>query len=454
MAKRIYNIVRTADGGMTTYRVVGMETADNAAICQALTEAAKDAWKYMTTTPGAYTSAQLVKQCIDLREDTELPEELTGVQVVCGTFRCGVALKDWRGRTNYTKIFRVLSQFEGIARVPQNDRHVFTARMDLGELVCEARVVLPADMKAICDCCGSDPFRPSMEYPAIDLDRRCIVATDASILVARKFTLVSIQYEDKVPATFCMPKEVARMRGEVTVQLYERGCTVIDEKGTEVSVEHGARYPAWETVWPAYRSGMVIVDSKVMSKAVKGAAATLPERGKGNSEAVMLTHEAQSDAIVLCGYDGAEKKSSLCLPDITATDEVAWRLPVNVKLMQKALALNPKTMYVGYREHSALPSRIVMEDTTAEMMVMLHKYPGVALEESLRETDADYAACGTRGLYRCFAEDGWLLEQLETKYPTKPVKNKKPTIKKKNLKVKTETKPTFAEVLRKALLSA
>ena len=37
-----YNIVKTAEGSATTYRVAGMEQADNQAICQALTEAAKD----------------------------------------------------------------------------------------------------------------------------------------------------------------------------------------------------------------------------------------------------------------------------------------------------------------------------------------------------------------------------------------------------------------------------
>ena len=441
MEKKNYNIVKSAEGSTTTYRVEGIETANNAAICQALTEAAKDAWMYLTTTPGTYTAGQLVtgKLVVDLREDTELPKEMTNVQAECGTFRCCVGLKDWwNGQRNYITLFRVLWDFEKLANMQIKDRAMFTARMELGKLLCEARVVLPDDMKAICACCGNDPLRPSLNYPAIDLDRRCIVASDLALLVAKKITLVSIHYEDKVPETFYLPKEVAKMKGEVTVQLYERGCTVIDQNGTEFSVEHEAPYPRWEKVWAKYRGGMTIVDAKAMEKVVKGAVATLPEKGKGSWETVLLTHETQSGAICFSGCDGAKIVNTQNMPDIVATDEVAWRLPVNAGRMLKALALKPKTMWAGYQEYSTLPDRVVLEDSTAEMAVMVHQYMVKVLEDALRETEADYAVCGSHGLHRCYDKDGWLLEQMETKYPTHAA----------------VIKPTFAEMLRKVLLAA
>lgn len=419
MAKENYHIVKTADDSMTTYKVVGMDRADDAAICQALTAAAQDVWQYLTTTPGAYTAAQLASckniMPLSLREDKKLPKELSCINVECGAFKCGIGMK----ADNFDMLFVVLAEFEKLANVQIKDRAMFTARMELGKLLCEAQVILPADMKQICACCANDELRPAMNYPGIDLDRRCIVATDGAMVVAQKFTLASISYEDKVPETFCLPKEVARMQGEVTVQLYEEGCTVIDQRGVEVSVKHELmRYPHWERVWPELRSGQAIVYSKEMSKAIKSAVAAMYKRGKGDNEVVLLTHEAESDAISICGYEGGERRNSQSLPDIVATDEVAWRMAVKSEYMQKALAFDPKTMYAGYREGSTLPGFVIMEDATAEVAVMLC----TCVDEDGRvcgSTNAAYAVKDKQRLYHCFSPDGWLLEPMETKYPTK-----------------------------------
>ena len=450
MGKIIYNIVRTAEGSMTTYRVADVERADNDAICQALTAAAKDAWEYLTTVPGSYTATEVanIKYPIDLREGTTLPKEMTEVQVVCGTFRCGVGLKDDRGCDNYSELFRVLSKFESMTHLAQKERSIFTARMELGKLVCEARVVLPTDMKAICDCCGDNVIYPSTMCPAIDLDRRCIVATDGKLLVARKFNLVSIHHEGEMPKTFYMPKEVVRMQGEVTVQLYERGCTVIDEKGVEVSVEHTYRYPRWETVWPAYRSGMAAVDGKAMTKAVKGAVGTLPERGKGDKETVLLTHEPKSKDLCISAYHGAEKKSGQSMSDVTASDVVAWRLPMNAGRLLKALALKPKAMYAGYNEQPEQPNRLVLEDAESGMAAVLYLYSTEDLEKALHETEADFAVNGPRALHRCFDKDSWLLDSQKAQST--------PTIQsiQKTQITQTTQKPSFVDMLRKVLMAA
>jgi hypothetical protein len=50
-------------------------------------------------------------------------------------------------------------------------------------------------------------------------------------------------------------------------------------------------------------------------------------------------------------------------------------------------------------------------------------------------TEREYVVSDTRRLYHCFDKDGWLLEQVETKYPTC---GEKP-------------EPTIADRLREAL---
>lgn len=413
-----YNIVKTAEGSMTTYRVVGAEQADNQAICQALTEAAKDVWQYLTAIPGAYTATEMRKTDLSLRDGLELPMELHTLRVECGKFNLCVKPIDDYGKPNYSTIFRVLTEFEKLARVKQGDRAVFTVGKELGALVCEARVVLPSDMKAICACCGDDPIRPSVNYPALDLDRRCIVATDCSLLVAKKVTVASIHYEDKVPETFYLPKEVERMQGKVTVRLYEQGCTVTDQKGTEVSVEHERPYPKWHTVWPPLRGGMTLVDSKAWTKVVKSAMNGMPQNSKLKDESLLLTHHPASASLTLRGYDGAEMVNEQCITDCVATDEVPYRIGVYAPRLLKALALQPKTMWMGYSEYDTRPTRLVMEDTQAEMVVELYRYDVDDLRDALMPTDEEYVVSDTRRLYHCYDKDGWLLEQVETKYPT------------------------------------
>ena len=451
-----YNIVKTADGGVTTYRVVGVEVADNLAICQALTEAAKDVWQYLTAMPGVYAAAEMRKTGLSLRDGLELPMELHTLRVECGNSNLCVKPIDDYGRPNYSTIFSVLSDFEKLARVKQSDRAVFTVGKELGALVCEARVVLPTNMKAICDCCGDDPFRPSVNYPALDLDRRCIVATNGALLVAKKITVAYIHYDDKVPETFYLPKEVERMQGEVTVRLYEQGCTVIDLKGVEVSVEHEAPYLKWYAVWPPLRGGMTIVDSKTWTKVVKNAMNGLPQKGKWKNESLLLTHYPASANLTLRGYDGAEMKNEQRIADCVATDEVPYRIGVKPARLLKALALQPKTMWMGYSEYDTQPTRLVMEDAQAEMVVELCRYDVNDLRDALMPTEKEYVVNDTRRLCHCYDKDGWLLEQVETKYPTcgekpePPKPTKKASKKSEKRKVKNESN-SQRSALRSAL---
>ena len=441
--KQHFNIVKTAEGGMTTYQVDSFESENlNAAICAALTEAAKDVWPHVAVPCGTYSAADLSKtgpNSVYKQANDDFPKQLQSIAIVCGVWKCCIEYVS----KNLDVLFRTIAKFETLASVKQADRLTLTKAMELGKLVCEAHVVLPSDMKTICACCGDDPLRPMLSYPAIDLDRRCIVATDGALLVAKKFTLGYIHYEDKVPETFYLPKEVARMQGEVTVQLYERGCTIIAQDGVSYSVEHEARYPRWYSVWPKWHGGMTIVDSKAMTKVVKGVVNGLPERGKGSCELLMVNHYAASANLCIRGYDGAEMKTEQRICDCVATDEVPYRLTVDSGRLLKALALKPKTMQLGYSDYSTLPNRLVLEDLQAGMAILICERVNEELQEALRDTESGYAVTDTRRLHNGYGKDGWLLEQMETKYPgsgkaPEPVKpTKQPTAKKTAKRVPT-----------------
>lgn len=413
MEKNDYIIVKTAEGSMTTYRVANVDTADEVAICHALSEAAKDIWQYVTIVPGTYTAVQLKgSKSAAAQIDTKgLPKEKRNIRIECGSFRCEI--RDVN--IDCPRLFYALYKYEVLAHVNQRDRQVFTARKDLGKQICEARVILPRNIKAICAFCGNDPIRPSLCYPAIDLDRRCIVATDGYKMVARKIAVTQIHYEEKVPETFYLPKEVARMRGEVTVRLFEKGCTVIDDNGIEVSVEHEARYPRWHSVWPTYRGGMAIIDNKAMPKAIKRVAGFLP--GHGKDEGILLAHYPDSCHLLISGYKEAEIMGEQSVNECISPDDVAWRLPVKVDNILTALAMKPKTMWAGYSKDSALPSKLIMEDSSEQMAIIIQMVCGDALRDYLHASEQEFAVTD-KALNHCFEPDGWLLEQVETKYPT------------------------------------
>ena len=415
MEKNDYIIVKTAEGSMTTYRVANVDTADDVAICQALSEAAKDIWQYVTIVPGTYTAVQLKdSKSAAAQIDTKgLPKEKRNIRIECGSFRCEVRDVNIDCR----RLFYALYKYEVLAHVNQRDRQVFTARKDLGKQICEARVTLPRNIKAICAFCGNDPIRPSLCYPAIDLDRRCFVATDAYKMVACKIAVTQIHYEEKVPETFYLPKEVARMRGEVTVRLFKRGCAVIDQNGTEVFVEHEAYFPRWHSVWPTYRGGMTIIDDKAMPKAVKSVAGQLPDRGKGDRETVLLTHYPNDVHLLVSGYGEDEMMGEQRVNECISPDDVAWRLPVRVGDILTGLAMKPKAMWAGYSKDSALPSKLIMEDSSEQMAIIIHMACGDALRDYLHASEQEFAVTD-KALNHCFEPDGWLLEQVETKYPT------------------------------------
>lgn len=428
MEKNDYIIVKAAEGSTTTYRVANANTADEVAICQALSEAAKDIWQYVTAVPGSYTAARLKdsKSAGSQIGIKGLPKEKSNIRIECGSFRCEIM----NINIDCRRLFYALHKYEVLAHINQKNRQLFTAHKDLGKLVCEARVILPHNIKAICAFCGNDDMRPSLRYPAIDLDRRCIVATDAYKMVANKIAITHIHYEEKVPETFYLPKEVARMQGEITVRLFEKGCTVIDDNGIEVSVEHEARYPRWHSVWPTYRGGMTIIDNKAMPKAIKRVAGFLPKHGKDDGETILLGHYPDSYHLLISGCKEAEIMGEQSVNDCISPDDVAWRLPVKLENILTALAMKPKTMWAGYHKNSALPSKLILEDGSEQMAVIIQMACGDALRDYLLASEQEFAVT-ENALYHCFEPDGWLLEQVETKYPTcvkpssEPIKTEK-----------------------------
>lgn len=448
MTKIDYTIVKTSQCGMTTYCVANIDAANDIAICQALTEAAKDVWEYVVADPGTYTASQLKSKKANIIHDCKLSDEMKRVRVECGSYRCEIGDLEW----NYLRLFSILNKFETLAHISMKDRQLFMAHRKMGELVCEARIMLPRNIKAICGLLGNDELRPVLNYPALDLDRRCVVATDGKMMVAKKVAVNYIHYEDNVPATFYLPKEIAQMRGEVTVKLYDKGCAVIDENGTEFSVWHESRYPNWATVWPKYRGGSVFID-KSIAKTVKGITKILPQHGKGKTEALLLTHYPASQNLVVRGYDGAEMVGEERISNCTDASRVPWRLVLRGEQLQKVLALKPTCMSAGYGEHNTLPDKLLLWDNIEEMGIILIHYWCEELEEALKETKQGFFA-DNRSLARCCAPDGWLLEKIESKYPTcgKPqTKSEEPKEQIQQEKPTVYVEYTFADRLRVAL---
>lgn len=103
--------------------------------------------------------------------------------------------------------------------------------------------------------------------------------------------------------------------------------------------------------------------------------------------------------------------------DCISPDDVAWRLPVKLENILTALAMKPKTMWAGYHKNSALPSKLILEDESEQMAVIIQMTSGDALRDYLLASEQEFAVT-ENALYHCFEPDGWLLEQVETKYPT------------------------------------
>jgi len=406
-----FSIKKSSEETRTVYEVA-CKQADNQGIYEALLAAAQDVWPFIQIPPGTYTAAQIQKVPF-CGTDKEFPTSLNEVTIKCGTYKSVIGVMDNYNSFQPLQLFRVLGIFESMTRVPKAERAIFFRGADMGKKVCEARIVLPQNIKAIVACCDNNPIDDSKNYPAIDLNRQTIVASDGRIMVAQKVTVASISYDGECPETFIIPIEVAQMQGEVKVELYEEGSVVTDLNGRSVSVKIIGPYPKWHTVWPMYQGGATTVNVKAMTKALNTAIASLQEKGKASFETVVLCHKPDDEGISITSYQNADERGYSMLPETTPSTEIPFRIGITPEYLKKALALKPTMMYVGFAEYSVLPNRIIFESSYNMAIQICERLPDSELEDVF-SADADkYAVLSVRNLHRCYSSNGWLLERLE-----------------------------------------
>lgn len=265
-----FNIVKTAEGSMTTYRVVGVEVADNLAICQALTEAAKDVWPYVNAGCGTYSAMTLAKtgaNSIPKEAEKNFPKELENVFVVCGPWRCAIE----NVKSNLTTLFFTLAKFETLVGMKQTERLTLTKQKELGALLSTVRFTVPKDIKKIMVHTDKSGGKEVYFHPHLDLKRHVIVATTGRTLVARHIAL-SEERSGKLDDIQWLPREVEKMAGqEVTVEFYKDGTRITaanDNSYTLDLTEFLCTVPKWHTVVPQQTSERLPIDATAMKKAI------------------------------------------------------------------------------------------------------------------------------------------------------------------------------------------
>ena len=267
-----YNIVKTAEGRMTTYRVEGMNSADTAAICAALTEVANDLWPHVKVAPGTYTSSKLaIGKDIKLETTKDFPQELEEIAIVCGDSHFGIGALE----NNLYRFFWTLAKYETLS----GKKHMVLTKEDktekFGKLLSTARFTVPKDIRKI--MAHTDKTKDGGIYlrPHLDLKRHVIVATTGRTLVARHIHITEERNHDLEDIQW-LPREVEKMAGrEVTVQFYKDGTRITDSKDSYTLDfrEFSAQVPRWYMVVPQHTSCRLPIDAAAMKKAIAAAAA-------------------------------------------------------------------------------------------------------------------------------------------------------------------------------------
>lgn len=343
MEKR-FNIVKVAESDMTTYRIDGMQVPNNAAICAALTEAAKDVWPYVEVRSGTYSAAQLAasgrnmvyKQILD-----NFPKALNEIAIVCGGWRCGIA----DIKRDPVGLFFAVAKFETLAGVKQTERLMLTKQEDLGKVLSTAYFTVPKDIKKVLAFASKDEWRPQLSQPYIDLQRHVIAATSGKILVARHIAITEERNADLEDLQF-LPREIEKMAGqEVTVQLCEDGTCITDAKGNVYTLSFrgsARRPPRWYTVVPQETSERLAIDATAIKKAIAAICVG------GVAEKFTLSAEHGKEELSLSYTDIDYSINNETKLPVTWKSE-GLRISLNIQQTTIVLAMNPTSI----RYHSA-----------------------------------------------------------------------------------------------------
>lgn len=331
-----YNITKAVENGMTIYKAADASAANNAAICAALTAAANDVWPYVHIAPGNYTAAQLCRTgknalCFWI-DDNELPADLRRIEVACGPARCAVG----DVRNNIVTMFTILNRFETMAKTKNA---VFTKAAEMGDVLATVRFTVPKDIKKIiAHAEKKDSFRPVMESPCIDLQKKTLVASDGKTLAVRRVEL-SVEADSNVPDLQPMPREIVDMAGMAVTARIEKGgrtCVTADN-GMSCVLDNQSRYPNWRSVLPTEASKPKAVDVAALKKAIKVVST-------GTNETAFRIYAEEGDTMLHleCG-------------DKTTILPAGWTSPgfditLDIKNTKKTLAMNPTSVRFQDRE--------------------------------------------------------------------------------------------------------
>lgn len=337
-----YNIVKTAEGRMTTYKVEGMNSADTAAICAALTEAANDLWPHVKVAPGTYTSSKLaIGKDIKLETTKDFPQELEEIAIVCGDSHFGIGALE----NNLYRFFWTLAKYETLS----GKKHMVLTKEDkdekFGKLLSTARFTVPKDIRKIMTHADKvNGGRSQYILPHIDLKRHVLVATKGYTLVARHIHITE-EREGKLEDIQWLPREVEKMAGqEIVVEFFKMGTRVTDANGAVYTIDFSdfdIAVPKWYMVVPQCTSCRLPIDAAALKKAITAV------RAGGEDKNVLLQALALETEIMLEYNDYTKNIQNQVKVPVT-WKSCGLRSLLSIELTVDCLNLNPTSIrYVG-----------------------------------------------------------------------------------------------------------
>lgn len=178
--------------------------------------------------------------------------------------------------------------------------------------------------------------------PAIDVEAGVMVATNGFSMAAHKLKDYRFEPEEQtmLPVSVVLPVEVLKMKGTVTVVLYDNNKVVAtDAEGTRAEMKQFA-YPNWRTAVPSQVSDVITILPATMTVALKELSKEVidksyPIRLRGEQGDKMLTMEWNPDELET---PPTQKVSTTALP-------CKVDVGLSIKRLTDILAMKPEKMH-------------------------------------------------------------------------------------------------------------
>ena len=287
------------------------------------------------------------------------------------------------------RLFGMVDHMEAVENIATAKRRRFTIenvsaerRNIVARLEFDVDKMLPKMKK----CWAKDELRPCMNQPAIEVESGMMAASNGHILAVHK--LRGYRYDGPKTLMFkdiSVPREVASMKGHVTVEIEEKKFTkttkdangnehtecfdglfisATDSTGKFGSVRQDGKFPNWRSVFPHEVGRAVAVDVKSWTDAAQRVIPHVSEY----SCLMWLSAERGAKALDFCGenYDFS-KTIKVSVPVSNGVADGVW---VGVKGTQlvDTLAFSPDVMYFTAPDRALL---FTSQDTVVICMPML-----------------------------------------------------------------------------------